>query len=89
MTDTSLSEQIHKYDDIRERVELRLVKGFEDKGIMEQIPCVEFNGMGMILVFYVGVGMVNGVEMGFYITNEHLELWDMTAMDLFEDMVKM
>ena len=56
---------------------------------MEQIRCVEFYGMGMILVFYVGVGMVNGVEMGFYITNEHLELWDMTAMDLFEDMVKM
>ena len=89
MNNMNLSEKICEYQEIREKVELRLTRKFEDKKLMEQMPCVDFGEMGMLLVFYVRLGVINGVEIGFYINNNHLELWDMSAMELFEDMVRL
>lgn len=88
MNNIKLSEEIYEYDDIRERVELRLVRNNDNDELMNTMPCVDFGQLNALLVFYVRLGVVNGVELGFYITNDHMKLWDISAMKLFEDMIK-
>ncbi len=86
MDDIKLSEMIYEYEDIRKNIELRIIRKCSDE-LVNMMPCIEFGALDMLLVFYVRLGVISDVEIGFYINNDHLTLWDMTAMKLFEDMV--
>lgn len=74
----------YEFDDIKTRIRMKLLKRDVNPNIMKTAPFIDAIDDNLLIAFYVDLGNVNGVNIGFYINNEHLRLWHISKTEVIE-----
>ena len=77
----------YEFDDIKTKIRIKLIKRDVNLNIMSIAPFIDAINDNLLIVFYVDLGMVNSVNVGFYINNEHLRLWHISKKDVIENLL--
>ena len=77
----------YEFDDIKTRIRMKLLKRDVNPNIMKTAPFIDAIDDNLLIVFYVDLGNVNGVNIGFYINNEHLRLWHISKKEVIESLL--
>lgn len=77
----------YEFDDIKTKIRMKLLKRDINLGIMKTAPFIDAIDDNLLIVFYVDLGNVNRVNIGFYINNEHLRLWHISKKDVIENLL--
>lgn len=79
----------YEFDDIKTRIKMKLLRRDVNLNIMEIAPFIDAVEDNLLIVFYVDLGYVNRVNIGFYISNEHLRVWHISKKDVIEKLLDM
>ncbi len=77
----------YEFDDIKTRIKIKLLQRDDNLNIMQIAPFIEAIEDNLLIVFYVDLGKINHVNIGFYISNEHLRLWHITKREVIETLL--
>ena len=68
-------------DKMKEKIVLKVINTERNLDLLEQVPNLEMEGLGLSVVFYVSI-MTGEQSAGILIKNEHLRLWEKKVSDL-------
>ena len=77
----------YDFDDIKARIRTKLIKRDDNINIMRIAPFIDAIDDNLLIVFYVDLGQVNHINLGFYINNEHLRLWHISKNDIIDKLL--
>lgn len=77
----------YDFDDIKARIRTKLIKRDDNINIMRIAPFIDAVDDNLLIVFYVDLGQINQVNLGFYINNEHLRLWHISKKDIIDKLL--
>ena len=69
------------FEKMKEKIVLKVINTERNLDLLEQVPHLEMEGLGLSVVFYVSL-MTGEQSAGILIKNEHLKLWEKTVSDL-------
>lgn len=75
------TEDFYDFDKMKEKIVLKVINTERNLDLLEQVPNLEMEGLGLSVVFYVSL-MTGEQSAGILIKNEHLKLWEKTVSDL-------
>ena len=75
------TEDFYDFDKMKEKIVLKVINTERNLDLLEQVPCLDMEGLGLSVVFYVSL-MTGEQSAGILIKNEHLKLWEKTVSDL-------
>ena len=75
------TEDFYDYDKMKEKIVLKVINTERNLDLLEQVPHLDMEGLGLSVVFYVSL-MTGEQSAGILIKNEHLKLWEKTVSDL-------
>ena len=75
------TEDFYDFDKMKEKIVLKVINTERNLDLLEQVPHLEMEGLGLSVVFYVSL-MTGEQSAGILIKNEHLKLWEKTVSDL-------
>ena len=76
--------KVYEFEDIKKRIRPRLLKRDQNLRHLKNAPYIDIKRRNLILVFYVDLGIINGINMGFCISNEHIRDWHITIKELID-----
>ena len=79
--DVFKTEDFYDFDKMKEKIVLKVINTERNLDLLEQVPNLEMEGLGLSVVFYVSL-MTGEQSAGILIKNEHLKLWEKTVSDL-------
>ena len=79
--DVFKTEDFYDFDKMKEKIVLKVINTERNLDLLEQVPHLEMEGLGLSVVFYVSL-MTGEQSAGILIKNEHLKLWEKTVSDL-------
>lgn len=79
--DVFKTEDFYDFDKMKEKIVLKVINTERNLDLLEQVPCLDMEGLGLSVVFYVSL-MTGEQSAGILIKNEHLKLWEKTVSDL-------
>lgn len=79
----------YEFDDIKTRIRMKLLRRDVNLNIIGIAPFIEVVEDNILIVFYVDLGYVNRVNIGFYINNEHLKVWQLSKKDVIKKLLDM
>ncbi|MBQ2744585.1 MAG: hypothetical protein IJF37_03075 [Lachnospiraceae bacterium] len=74
----------YEFNDIKTRIKAKLLRRDDNLNIMDVAPFIDAAEDNLLIVFYVDLGYVNKVNIGFYINNEHLRIWRISKNDVIK-----
>lgn len=77
----------YEFDDIKTRIKTKLLRRDINLNVMGIAPFIEAANDNLLIVFYVDLGVINSVNIGFYINNEHLRLWHISKKDIIDKLL--
>ena len=75
------TEDFYDFDKMKEKIVLKVINTERNLDLLEQVPHLDMEGLGLSVVFYVSL-MTGEQSAGILIKNEHLKLWEKTVSDL-------
>lgn len=75
------TEDFYDFDKMKEKIVLKVINTERNLDLLEQVPHLNMEGLGLSVVFYVSL-MTGEQSAGILIKNEHLKLWEKTVSDL-------
>lgn len=75
------TEDFYDFDKMKEKIVLKVINTERNLDLLEQVPNLSMEGLGLSVVFYVSL-MTGEQSAGILIKNEHLKLWEKTVSDL-------
>ena len=87
ITKGEMCMDVYDFQDIKARVRLRLIKADSSMVQIKKVPYMNIEHKNLRLVFYVELGRVQNVDIGFYISNKHLKMWNISIEQLLECVV--
>ena len=79
--DVFKTEDFYDFDKMKEKIVLKVINTERNLDLLEQVPHLDMEGLGLSVVFYVSL-MTGEQSAGILIKNEHLKLWEKTVSDL-------
>ena len=79
--DVFKTEEFYDFDKMKEKIVLKVINTERNLDLLEQVPHLDMEGLGLSVVFYVSL-MAGEQSAGILIKNEHLKLWEKTVSDL-------
>lgn len=79
--DVFKTEDFYDFDKMKEKIVLKVINTERNLDLLEQVPNLSMEGLGLSVVFYVSI-MTGEQSAGILIKNEHLKLWEKTVSDL-------
>ena len=79
--DVFKTEDFYDFDKMKEKIVLKVINTERNLDLLEQVPYLDMEGLGLSVVFYVSL-MTGEQSAGILIKNEHLKLWEKTVSDL-------
>lgn len=79
--DVFKTEDFYDFDKMKEKIVLKVINTERNLDLLEQVPNLSMEGLGLSVVFYVSL-MTGEQSAGILIKNEHLKLWEKTVSDL-------
>lgn len=79
--DVFKTEDFYDFDKMKEKIVLKVINTERNLDLLEQVPHLDMEGLGLSVVFYVSL-MTGEKSAGILIKNEHLKLWEKTVSDL-------
>lgn len=79
--DVFKTEDFYDFDKMKEKIVLKVINTERNLDLLEQVPHLDMEGLGLSVVFYVSL-MAGEQSAGILIKNEHLKLWEKTVSDL-------
>ena len=79
--DVFKTEDFYDFDKMKEKIVLKVINRERNLDLLEQVPHLDMEGLGLSVVFYVSL-MAGEQSAGILIKNEHLKLWEKTVSDL-------
>ena len=79
--DVFKTEDFYDFDKMKEKIVLKVINTERNLDLLEQVPHLDMEGLGLSVVFYVSL-MTGEQSAGILIKNEHLRLWEKTVSDL-------
>ena len=79
--DVFKTEDFYDFDKMKEKIVLKVINTERNLDLLEQVPHLDMEGLGLSVVFYVSL-MTGEQSAGILIKNEHLNLWEKTVSDL-------
>ena len=79
--DVFKTEDFYDFDKMKEKIVLKVINTGRNLDLLEQVPHLDMEGLGLSVVFYVSL-MTGEQSAGILIKNEHLKLWEKTVSDL-------
>ena len=78
---------VYEFEDIKSKIRPRLLKKDSHCVHIKKVPYIDTTGESILVVFYVELGKVNNIDIGFYISNKHLKMWNVTIQELLDEIV--
>ncbi len=78
---------VYEFQDIRTKIRPRLLRRDKNKDCIKKVPYIDITDENLLVVFYVELGVVNNIDIGFYISNKHLRMWNITRQQLIKEVV--
>lgn len=78
---------VYEFEDIRAKIRPRLINKDSCQVQIKKVPYIGTISENLLVVFYVELGKVNNINIGFYITNKHLKMWNVTMQELLDEVV--
>ena len=75
------TEDFYDFDKMKEKIVLKVINTERNLDLLEQVPHLDMEGLGLSVVFYVSL-MTGEQSAGILIKNEHLKLWEKTVSEL-------
>ena len=75
------TEDFYDFEKMKEKIVLKVINTERNLDLLEQVPHLDMEGLGLSVVFYVSL-MTGEQSAGILIKNEHLKLWEKTVSDL-------
>lgn len=75
------TEDFYDFDKMKEKIVLKVINTERNLDLLEQVPHLDMEGLGLSVVFYVSL-MTGEQSAGILIKNEHLKLWEKNVSDL-------
>ena len=79
--DVFKTEDFYDFEKMKEKMVLKVINTERNLDLLEQVPHLDMEGLGLSVVFYVSL-MTGEQSAGILIKNEHLKLWEKTVSDL-------
>ena len=79
--DVFKTEDFYDFEKMKEKIVLKVINTERNLDLLEQVPHLDMEGLGLSVVFYVSL-MTGEQSAGILIKNEHLKLWEKTVSDL-------
>lgn len=79
--DVFKTEDFYDFDKMKEKIVLKVINTERNLDLLEQVPHLDMEGLGLSVVFYVSI-MTGEQSAGILIKNEHLRLWEKKVSDL-------
>lgn len=79
---TKQKMKLNDYEDVKDRILYKLVNTKDNQEMLTQIPHIPF--LDLSIVFYICVSQTEEGRMITSVTNRHLELWNVTADELYQ-----
>ena len=79
--DVFKTEDFYDFEKMKEKIVLKVINTERNLDLLEQVPHLDMEGLGLSVVFYVSL-MTAEHSAGILIKNEHLKLWEKTVSDL-------
>lgn len=79
--DVFKTEDFYDFDKMKEKIVLKVINTERNLDLLEQVPHLDMEGLGLSVVFYVSL-MTGEQSAGILIKNEHLKLWEKAVSDL-------
>lgn len=79
--DVFKTEDFYDFEKMKEKIVLKVINTGRNLDLLEQVPHLDMEGLGLSVVFYVSL-MTGEQSAGILIKNEHLKLWEKTVSDL-------
>lgn len=74
-------EDFYDFDTVKEKIVLKVINTEKNLDLLENVPNLPMEGMGLSVVFYVSL-MTGEQSAGILIKNEHLKLWKKEVSEL-------
>lgn len=81
LADVFRVEDFYDFDTVKEKVVLKVINTEKNLDLLETVPNLSMEGLGLSVVFYVSL-MTGEQSAGILIKNEHLKLWNKDVSDL-------
>ena len=78
---------VYEFEDIRASIRPRLIKRDSCQVQIKKVPYIGTVSEKLLVVFYVELGRVNNMDIGFYISNKHLKMWNISMQELLDSVV--
>lgn len=75
---------VYDFEDIKTKIRPVLLRRDESLRSVKKVPYIDIIQHNLLLVFYVELGKVNNISLGFCVSNKHLQMWNITIDELIE-----
>ena len=75
---------VYDFEYIKKKIRPLLLRRDESLRSVKKVPYIDITQHNLVLVFYVELGKVNNINLGFCVSNKHLQTWNISVDELID-----